>query len=329
MNPPFPRQKTDLLALFDAKRSAGDYVKVCAPMVRYSKLAFRELVRGYNTDIAYTPMILADVFVASPFARDSEFTTLPSDGPVVLQLAAKNADEFASAAVLAGPYVDAVDVNCGCPQKWAYKDRIGAYLMERPDLIADMMSTLRRRAPEITRTVKIRVHADVRETVELARRAEAAGAEFITVHGRTRHQKSTEPVNLDAIATVKAAVSVPVVANGDVFSLGDADRIVAATKVDGVMAARGLLANPALFAGYAHAPVEAARRYLDLALRCGTHPFVIHHHLMYMLDAHHMSGWEKKRFNVCTSVPAMVDWFAENYGWSGPAEPLNPPAELA
>lgn len=72
-----------------------------------------------------------------------------------------------------------------------------------------------------------------RKTVEFARRAECAGADWISVHGRTRKQRSTTPPNLDAIKTIKEAVNVPVVANGDVFSVEDADVIYARTNVNG------------------------------------------------------------------------------------------------
>ncbi|KAL7749670.1 tRNA dihydrouridine synthase [Sorochytrium milnesiophthora] len=320
------------VTLFDARRSAGDYVKICAPMVmkagtthntvrcvkvRYSKLAFRDLVRHYNTDIAYTPMILADVFKNSPFARNTEFTTHVDDEPVVLQFAASSAHDLSAAAELAAPYVNAVDINCGCPQKWAYKDKIGAYLMEQPELVRDMVRAVREKG--VPCSIKIRVHKDLRETVELARRAEKVGVEWITVHGRTRLQKSTTPVDVEGVKLVKSVVGVPVVANGDIFQLSDAEQVVKETGVDGVMAARGLLRNPALFSGATQTPMEAAKMYLHRAISYGTHPFVIHHHLMFMLDDA-MSGWEKKRFNVCTSVPSMLDWLDSMYGWTLPCE---------
>jgi tRNA-dihydrouridine synthase 4 len=78
----------NLFELFDRKKSENDFVKICAPMVRYSKLSFRRLVRKYGCDLAFTPMILADTFVASAKARDVEFTSCPSDRPLVVQFAA-------------------------------------------------------------------------------------------------------------------------------------------------------------------------------------------------------------------------------------------------
>ena len=77
-----------ILNLFARKKEENDFVKICAPMVRYSKLSFRRLVRKYGCDVAFTPMILADTFMASSKARDVEFTTGPSDRPLVVQFAA-------------------------------------------------------------------------------------------------------------------------------------------------------------------------------------------------------------------------------------------------
>lgn len=79
----------------------------------------------------------------------------------------------------------------------------------------------------------IRSYISNRETEEFVKRALSVGVDFITVHGRTRRQKSTEPVNLEGMKLVKEVSTVPVLANGDVFSVKDADDIVAATGVDG------------------------------------------------------------------------------------------------
>ena len=102
--------------------------------------------------------------------------------------------------------------------------------------------------PSFSVSVKIRIHDDISRTVDLCRQMERAGASFISVHGRTREQRG-HPVNLEAIRTIKQSVGVPVVANGDIKSLRDMEETVASTGCDGVMAARGMLENPAMYAG--------------------------------------------------------------------------------
>ncbi|KAG0313715.1 tRNA-dihydrouridine(20a/20b) synthase [NAD(P)+]-like protein [Dissophora globulifera] len=257
-------------------------------------------------------MILADVFSASNYARDSEFSTNLLDDPVVIQFAASNGADLARAAELVAPYVSGIDINCGCPQKWAIQEKIGSHLMSHPDTVRDMIR-MTKATVNIPCSVKIRIHKDLRETEEFVKRALSVGVDFITVHGRTRRQKSTEPVSLDGMRLVKETSTVPVIANGDVFSLEDADAIVKATGVDGTMSARGILENPALFAGYKFTPWECVEDYVDLALSYGTNAFIFHHHLMYMLEKT-MSNAERRTFNSLTTIPAIIDYLEENYG---------------
>lgn len=103
---------------------------------------------------------------------------------------------------------------------------------------------------EKTISVKIRVHRDLTETVRFARALEGAGANFITVHGRTREEGTSVPVDLEAVRVVKGSVRVPVVANGDVWSLEEVRRTVERTGCDGIMAARAVLQDPGLFRGW-------------------------------------------------------------------------------
>lgn len=150
-----------------------------------------------------------------------------------------------------------------------------------------------------------------RQTVELAQRAERVGVAWITVHGRTVTQRC-EPVSLDAIKLIKESVSVPVVANGDIQNEDDVARVVAATGADGVMAARGILRNPALYAGHKTTPIECVRDWLDYSLGCGVTFTQFHQHLMYMLEKV-LAKTERKVFNNLVSIPAVLDFLDSNY----------------
>lgn len=223
-------------------------VFVAGPMVRYSKLPFREVCRLHNVDIVYTPMILAREFVRHPFARATDFSTNATDTPVVAQFGANNPLDLVRAVDLIRPYVDGIGLNCGCPIKDQVREGIGAALMTKPDLVAEMVKAVKKaHGPGFCVEVKIRIHKDLDETVEFAKKAEAAGADFITVHGRLKTQRSSQPANFDAIRLIKNSVNVPVISNGDAFCVEDAFRISEYTGCDGVMAARGVLANPAMF----------------------------------------------------------------------------------
>ncbi|XP_077194293.1 tRNA-dihydrouridine(20a/20b) synthase [NAD(P)+]-like isoform X2 [Paroedura picta] len=293
---------------------SGNTVKICAPMVRYSKLAFRTLVRKYNCDLCYTPMIIAADFVRSVKARHSEFTTNQGDRPLIVQFAAKEAQVLADAACIVSPFADGVDINCGCPQRWAMAEGYGACLINRSEVVQEMVKHVRNQVenPMFSVSVKIRIHNDLQRTVDLCRKAEAAGVSWITVHGRNAEERH-QPVHYDAIKIIKQSVSVPVVANGDMKSLKDVENVHQITGTDGVMVARGLLANPAMFAGYEETPLKCIQDWVNIALEHGTPFTCFHHHLMYMMERI-TSKQEKKIFNVLSSTSAVVDYLRENYG---------------
>ncbi|XP_048863870.1 tRNA-dihydrouridine(20a/20b) synthase [NAD(P)+]-like isoform X1 [Brienomyrus brachyistius] len=291
----------------------GKVVKICAPMVRYSKLAFRSLVRKYDCDVCFTPMIIAADFMRSAKARDSEFTTNQADRPLVVQFAANDPQTLAEAASAVAPFSDGVDLNCGCPQRWAMAEGYGACLINDPELVRDMIQQVRSRVenPRYSVSIKIRIHKDLRRTVDLCQKAEMAGVSWVTVHGRTVEERH-QPVHYDAIRTIKDSVSIPVIANGDVKSLKDVESTCLRTGVDGVMVARGLLANPAMFAGYENTPLECVWDWVDIALEHGTPFTCFHQHLIYMLERV-SSPAERRVFNALSSTSAVIDYLRHTY----------------
>ncbi|XP_071082528.1 tRNA-dihydrouridine(20a/20b) synthase [NAD(P)+]-like [Haliotis cracherodii] len=300
------------LELFSEKK----VVKMCAPMVRYSKLPFRLLVRKYDCDVAFTPMIISDSFIQSQKARDSDFTTCQRDRPLIVQFAASKPKDFADAAEVVSPYADGVDLNCGCPQRWAMADGYGACLINKPELMCDIVKEARARVPqeEFTVSVKIRIHKNIRDTVDLCQKVERAGASFISVHGRTKDERC-QPVHYDAIRTIKESVNIPVVANGDIKSMDDVLDVCDKTGVDGVMSARGMLSNPAMYAGHKETPLQCVREWVDLGLSLGAPFSNFHHHLMYMLEQN-LCRAERRYFNSLTSMSSVLDFLNTNYSVS-------------
>lgn len=231
-------------------------------------------------------------------------------GALVAQLASPNGASLADAAELLAPHVDGIDLNCGCPQRWAYAEGIGCALLRKPELVADMVRAVKDRLGwSYPISVKIRVDPELGRTHTLVRNAVAAGASYVTVHGRTRHQASTEPVDLSAIrfAVECAQGDVPTVGNGDIWAYGDALEMRAKTGVNGVMAARGLLANPALFAGYDRTPHHAVAHFVNLATDYGFIHSLLHRHVAYMLEDR-LSRPEKVWFNSLGSSVQVVEY---------------------
>lgn len=265
----------------------------------------------YGCDLVYTPMIVSDSFVKSVKARDMEFSTNSGDHPLVTQFAASNPKDFADAAEIVAPFIDGVDLNCGCPQRWAMQEGYGAKLISSPELIKDIVRQTVSRVSGLPVSIKIRIHENIRKTVELCKQAEKAGVSWITVHGRTVKQRG-EPANWEAIKLIKESLSIPVVANGDIKSESDVKNVHEMTGVNGVMAARGILSNPAMYAGYDCTPLQCVADWVDIALSLGT-PFTsFHHHLMYMLEKV-TSKAERRVFSDLKSTAAVLDYLGEHY----------------
>ncbi|KAF4553741.1 Dihydrouridine synthase-like protein 3 [Elsinoe fawcettii] len=254
-------------------------------MVRYSKLPFRLLIQNYGVDITWTPMILAHEFIRHPVARDSDFTTHVSEGPVVAQFASSDPEEFARAASLIGPWVNGIDLNCGCPQSWAIKEGIGCSLLTNPELVRDIAAAAKAIYGEMKSvSIKIRIHKDINETIRFINIVRPSGIDWITVHARTKSQRSSTPPDLKALKILKASFpDLPMIANGDVYSLQDAKDIVATTGVEGAMAARGILENPCLFAGHIKTPPEAVGELLAQVARSGLRFELVLYHVNEML----------------------------------------------
>ncbi|CAJ0949440.1 unnamed protein product [Ranitomeya imitator] len=197
---------------------------------------------------------------------------------------------------------------------WAMAEGYGACLINQPQLVSDMVKQVRSQVENkrFSISIKIRIHADIARTVDLCRKAEAAGVSWITVHGRLCEERH-QPVHYDAIKIIKDSLSIPVVANGDIKSLKEAESIHQKTGADGVMAARGLLANPAMFAGYEETPMACIQDWIDIALEHGTPFTCFHHHLMYMMEKI-TSKQEKRVFNVLSSTSAVLDYLRDSYG---------------
>lgn len=288
-------------------------VTVAGPMVRYLKLPFRETCRHFGVDIVYTPMILAREFVRNDMARLSDYTTNRRDQCVVAQVGANNVEDLVRFCDLIHPYVDGIGLNCGCPIRDQVREGIGAALMSKPELVADMVRAVKDKyGDKLCIETKIRIHWDLEETVRFAKGVEAAGVDYITVHGRTKNTRSLVPVNLEAIKLVKASVSVPVVANGDCFSAGDCQRIADYTKVDGVMSARGVLANPALFAGYTTTPWSAIEVLLDAALAYGLSFRLLQHHVSQMADKL-LPKLSMRQLHALKLNIELIDWLDDNF----------------
>lgn len=220
-----------------------------APMAGITDRPFRRLARRYGAALAVSEMVSA-----RPELRDSRKTRLRLDHageprPVSVQIAGADPEMLADAArfnVASG--ADIIDINMGCPAKKVCNVHAGSALLEDEMLVGRILDSVVR-AVDVPVTLKIRTGPapERRNALRVARIAESAGVQMLTVHGRTRACMFEGRAEHDTVREVKAAVRIPVIANGDITCAEDAKTVLEATGADGIMIGRAAQGRPWLF----------------------------------------------------------------------------------
>lgn len=293
-----------------------------APMAGVSDEAFRTLCREQGADLTYTEMVSAKGLSYANEKTRHLLHLAEGEDQVAVQLFGHEPDVMADQARWVeqemGETLAYLDINMGCPARKIVSKGDGSALMKTPDLAAAIVRAVSA-AVEHPVTVKFRRGwAEGDETcVEFARRMEDAGAAAVAVHGRYALQLYRGRAEWDAIARVKAAVSIPVVGNGDVKCGADAVALVERTGCDAVMIARAAEGNPWVFAqckaALAGEPEPAkpsveeriamARRHARLlAEREGRNIVRMRKHAMWYMTGLPGAAAARAKLNACVSV---------------------------
>ena len=219
-----------------------------APMAGYTDIAFRHLCKKFGAGLTTTEMISAKGLIYDSEKTKKLLVTSPLEDIKIVQLFGHEPEVIAQA--IKHPVLkdfDIIDINMGCPAPKIVKNGEGSYLMTQPGLAKRIVEAAVAATTKPV-TVKMRLGFDQDVSVEFAKMLEKAGASAITVHGRLMKQGYSGKADYQAIAKVKSAVSIPVVANGDVCTLQDYQQILQVTNADAVMIGRGAVGNPAIFA---------------------------------------------------------------------------------
>lgn len=222
---------------------------ILAPLAGVSDHPFRRICQRLLCDLTYVEMISATALLYQSKRTLDMLTRHGSEAKLGVQITGKTAEEVGEAVALLNemPF-DTIDINMGCPVKKVVKTGCGSGILKDPDRVYNTVLAARK-ATSKPLSAKIRLGWDhsTKNALHVSEAIEAAGADFLTVHGRTRSDDYSMPVDLEAIAEIKATRNIPVIGNGNILSRADAEHMRKATRVDGVMVSRGALGNPWIF----------------------------------------------------------------------------------
>lgn len=220
-----------------------------APMAGVADRAFRELCMSYGAAYVISEMVSSKGLTMQDKKSKELLFLSDAERPAGAQIFGDDPEIMANAALKAMEFSpDFIDINMGCPAPKIAGNGDGSALLKNPELIGKIVKKVVEVSP-VPVTAKIRIGWDKNSinAVEIAKIIEAAGADAITVHGRTKDQMYAPPVSLDEIANVKKAVSIPVIGNGDIVDGKSAKLMLDMTGCDFLMVGRGALGNPWIF----------------------------------------------------------------------------------
>ncbi len=223
---------------------------ILAPMAGVTNLPFRLIAREAGASLVFTETVSARGLVGGGAKSWRLVESAPAEAPLAYQLFGSDPECLGSATRLLGERgARFVDLNLGCPVKKFLKHGAGACLLREPARVGPLVRAMRAALPDGVVSVKVRLGWDASAITapEVARIAEAEGADFVSVHGRTRAQLYSGRADRARIADVVQAVRLPVFANGDITRAEDALAMLDETGAAGVMIGRGAMANPWIF----------------------------------------------------------------------------------
>ena len=227
-----------------------------APMAGITDYVLRSLVRKYSKNALLTTEMISSEYLAQTMNGRSGIEILKRDNdhsPISYQISGHKPHMMKQAAEFLNNYADMIDINMGCPVKKVVGGQDGAALMRNPSLAADLVKAVKDGTDKPV-SVKFRLGytADEMNYVEFGQQMQEAGAEFITIHGRTRSQMYSGSADWAKIRALKENVDIPVFANGDITSIDDAIKCLELSKADGVAIGRGAIGDPTLIARIEH-----------------------------------------------------------------------------
>ncbi|MCK3655637.1 tRNA dihydrouridine synthase DusB [Pasteurellaceae bacterium Macca] len=273
-----------------------------APMAGVTDQPFRRLCSHLGVGLTFSEMMSTNPDVWHTEKSKLRLAHHQEIGINAVQIAGSDPSEMAAAAKVNVAYgADIIDINMGCPAKKVNKKMAGSALLREPDLVAEILEAVVN-AVDVPVTLKIRTGWDPehRNCLQIAKIAEQAGISALTIHGRTRSCLFQGNAEYDSIKAVKEAVSMPVIANGDITSAEKAKAVLDYTQADGIMIGRGSYGRPWIFSEIGAFLEDGVQTVFPLEQKCQLM-------LKHIEDLHHFYG-EEKGYRIARKH---VAWYAE------------------
>lgn len=246
-------------------------VYVLAPLAGFTDLPFRSVVKKFGADLTVSEMLSSNALAHGSEKTLHMLQKSPLENPYSVQIAGADVDIVRRAVELLNEQdgIDVIDLNCGCPVPKVVGHGSGSSLLLDLPLMGEIIKTIKDTSNKNLTSVKIRLGFEEKNHIDIAKMVEDSGADFLAVHGRTRAGKFKAAVDYDAIKEIKEAVSIPVIANGDIDSYEKAKWVLEHTGADGVMIGRGAVGAPWIF----H-QLRSGEAYVDQKLK---HEIIMEH----------------------------------------------------
>ncbi len=224
-------------------------IYVLAPLAGYTDLPFRQVVKEFGADLTVSEMISSNALVFGSDKTMHMIEKSENENPYSVQIAGNDLEIISKAVDILNDQsgIDIIDLNSGCPSTKVVKNGSGSALLKNLNLLENITRTIKTRSNKSLTSVKVRIGFDSKYPADIGKAVENGGADFITVHGRTRSGGFTSEVDYEAIAIIKQTVKIPVIANGDITDYEKAKRVLEITGADGLMIGRGAIGNPWIF----------------------------------------------------------------------------------
>lgn len=220
-----------------------DIVVIQAPLAGISDIVFRGRIRKYSRSVLMTSeMISSEMLCNNPNPSIIKFEEF--EYPLAFQLVGHKVDKMVKAAKILAPYATMIDINCGCPVKKVVVSGDGSAMMKTPELACEILSEIKN-ATGLPVSAKFRLgwSRDSENYIEFAKALENAGADFVTLHARTRSDMYQGSADWNKIGKLVKEINIPVFANGDIKTIDDAKNCLEITKAKGVAVGRGIMGD--------------------------------------------------------------------------------------